>query len=87
MLAPTSRRQAEQLMAKQKDTIVFERSFFAEAGRKGWDNLSPKKRKERIAKQTGYWKNMTEAQRKTEMKRRAKVRAANKLENSKGESP
>jgi hypothetical protein len=69
-------------MAKPKDTITFERSFFAEAGRKGWDNLSPKKRAERIAKQTGYWKNMTEAQRKTEMKRRAKVRTANKLEKS-----
>lgn len=66
-------------ITKRKDTITFERSFFAEAGRKGWDSLSPKKRAERIAKQTGYWKNMTEAQRKTEMKRRAKVRAANKL--------
>jgi hypothetical protein len=70
-------------MATRKDTIIFDRSFFAESGRKGWDKLSPKKRKERIAKQTGYWKSMTAAQRKVEMKRRAKVRAANKLEKSK----
>jgi hypothetical protein len=65
-------------MAK-KDTIIFDRAFFAESGRKGWNKLSPKKRKERIARQTGYWKNMTPAQRKAEMKRRAKVRAANRL--------
>lgn len=73
-------------MAKPKDTITFERSFFAEARRKGWDGLSPKRRRERIAKQTGYWQNMIPAQRKAEMKRRARVRAANKLEQSKPET-
>ena len=59
---------------------------FAESGRKGWDKLSPKKRKDRIARQTGYWQNMSEAERKAEMKRRTKVRAANKLKNSGAET-
>jgi excisionase family DNA binding protein len=39
-----------------------------------------------VLKKTGYWKNMTPAQGKAELKRRAKVRAANKLEKSKSET-
>ena len=68
-------------MAKRKD--VIEREVFAEAGREGgrksWEKLTAAERKKRLAKLHGGWKNMTKAERSKEMKRRAKVRAANKL--------
>ena len=35
-----------------------------------------------MLKETGHWKDMTPAQRKAEMKRRAKVRVANKRKKS-----
>jgi excisionase family DNA binding protein len=43
-------------------------------------------RSREVWKETGYWKHMTPAQRKAEMKRRAKVRAANMIKKSNTET-
>jgi broad specificity phosphatase PhoE len=69
------------MMAKRNDTIdraTFEKSG-REGGRKSWEGLTAAERKKRLAKLHGGWKNMTKAERSKEMKRRAKVRAANKI--------
>jgi hypothetical protein len=62
---------------------ALDREFFANARRKAWARKSETEKKAAASKAArGYWDSLTPAQRSAEMKRRAKVRAANKLRKS-----
>lgn len=58
-----------------------------QAGRKRWEGVSAKRRKELMKTAScAYWNSLTPEERSMEMRRRAKVRAARKKTNVAGES-
>jgi hypothetical protein len=69
---------------KAAKTQTLDREFFADARRKAWARKSETEKKAAASKAArGYWDSLTPGQRSAEMKRRAKVRAANKLKKEK----